>query len=84
MSKSRQSHETAKALVNPLFAWTNAVIKGGEMMLDSMKAAVESTRTVRVAVLRDADAPAQKRSARGKSKGRINRAKSRRGARRAG
>ena len=37
MAKSKQSHETAQALVNPLFAWTNAVLKGGEMMLDSMR-----------------------------------------------
>ena len=39
MAKSRQSNETAKALVSPLFAWTQAMLKGGEMMLDSMEAA---------------------------------------------
>jgi len=78
MAKSRQSRETAKALVSPLFAWTNAVLKGGELMLDSMQAATRNAeRQVRVAVLPDADTP-QRRSAPGKSKSRSRRAKSRR------
>jgi hypothetical protein len=75
MAKSRQSNETAKALVSPLFAWTNAVLKGSEMVLDSMQAAAKGA--VRVAVLPDADAPARKRSAPGKAKAR-RRAKGRR------
>jgi hypothetical protein len=53
MSKSRQSNQAAKALVSPFFAWTNAVLKGGEMVLDSMQAAAKNARSVRVAVLPD-------------------------------
>ncbi len=78
MAKSKQSRETAQALVNPLFAWTNAVLKGGEMMLDSMQAAARNANAVRVAVLPDADAPARKRSAPGKAKTGNSRAKGRR------
>lgn len=63
MAKSRQSHEIAKAFVSPLFAWSNAVLKGGEMVLDSMQAAAKNARNVRVAVLPDADAPPRKRPA---------------------
>ena len=59
MAKPRQSHEAAKALVSPLFAWSNAVLKGGEMMLDSMAAAAKNAQTVRVAVL-DTEAPRKK------------------------
>jgi len=62
--KSRQSREMVKAIVNPMFAWSNAVLKGGEMMLNSMEALAKNARTVRVAVLPDADAPQRKRSAR--------------------
>jgi hypothetical protein len=62
--KSRQSREMVKAIVNPMFAWSNAVLKGGEMMLNSMEALAKNARTVRVAVLPDADAPPRKRSAR--------------------
>ena len=69
MTKSKQSRETAKALVSPLFAITNAFLKGGEMVLDSMQAASKNATGVRVAVLEDADAPL-KRSVRGKSKAR--------------
>ena len=77
MAKSRQSHENAKALVSPLFAWTNAVLKGGEMMLDSMQAAARSARDIRVAVLPDADTP-RRRSAPGKAKTGGRRTKGRR------
>jgi hypothetical protein len=77
MAKSRQSHEIAKAFVSPLFAWTNAVLKGGELMLDSMQAAARNAQTVRVAVLPDADT-LPKRSAPGKPKSRSSRAKGRR------
>ena len=66
MAKSRQSNEIAKAFVNPLFAWSNAVLKGGEMVLDSMQAATRNARNVRVAVLPDADTPARKRPGSGK------------------
>ena len=76
MAKSRQSNEIAKAFVNPLFAWSNAVLKGGEMMLDSMQAATRNARNVRVAVLPDADAPPRKRPGSGKKRSR--RAKARR------
>ena len=68
MAKSRQSNEIAKAFVNPLFAWSNAVLKGGEMMLDSMQAATRNARNVRVAVLPDADTPARKRPGSGKKR----------------
>ena len=61
MSKSRQTRETARAMVNPLFAWTNAVLKGGEMIIDSLAAANDSAKAIRVAVLPDADAPRAKR-----------------------
>ncbi len=65
--KSRQSREMVKAIVNPMFAWSNAVLKGGEMMLNSMEALAKNARTVRVAVLPEADAPQRKRSARRKA-----------------
>lgn len=70
MAKSRQSHEIAKAFVSPLFAWSHAVLKGGEMVLDSMQAAAKNARNVRVAVLPDADAPPRKRSGSGKKRSR--------------
>ena len=76
MAKSRQSHEVAKAFVSPLFAWSNAVLKGGEMVLDSMQAATRNARNVRVAVLPDTQTPARKRPATGKKRAR--RAKTRR------
>jgi hypothetical protein len=78
MNKSKQSRARAQALVSPLFAWTNAVLKGGEMMLDSMQAAARTAKSVSVAVLPDADAPARKRSAPAKAKARTSRAKGRR------
>ena len=78
MNKSKQSRTTAQALVSPLFAWTNAILKGGEMMLDSMQAVAKNASGVRVAVLPDADAPARKRSAPAKAKARSRRAKGRR------
>ena len=77
MAKSRQSHEMAKAFVSPLFAWSNAVLKGGEMMLDFMQAAAKNVRNVRVAVLPDADAPPRKGPGSGKKRRRG--AKARRG-----
>ena len=78
MAKSRQSRETAKAFVSPLFAWSNAVLKGGELMLDSIQAATRNAdRTIRVAVLPEAETP-QRRSAPGKSKTRSKKAKGRR------
>ena len=76
MAKSRQSHEFAKVFVSPFFTWTNAVLKGGEMMLDSVQAATRTARNISVAVLPDADAP-RKRSAPGKRK-RARRAKGKR------
>jgi hypothetical protein len=66
MSKTRQSTQAAKALVSPFFAWTNAVLKGGELVLDSMQAAAKNAQQVRVAVLPDADAP---RTRKAKSRG---------------
>ena len=55
MSKSKPTREAAKAIVSPLFAWSNALLKGGELMLDSMAAAARNNaRTIRVAVLEDA------------------------------
>ena len=66
--KSRQRREIAKVIVNPLFAWSNAVLKGGEMMLNSVEAMAKSARNVRVAVLPEADAPLRKRSARKKAR----------------
>lgn len=59
---SRYSNLTAKALVSPMFAWTNAVLSGGDMMLDAMRTAVRNSRGIRVAVLRDADAPVRKQA----------------------
>jgi hypothetical protein len=75
MSKSRQTRETAKAIVNPLFAWSNALLKGGEMMLDSMQAAAKNARTITVAVLPERDAPARRRPARKKAKSRAKRSR---------
>jgi hypothetical protein len=70
MSKSRQTRETARTMISPLFAWNAAVLKGGEMMLDSMAAAAKN---VRVAVL-DTDTPRKP----GKTKSGVRRAKRRR------
>jgi len=63
MARSRQSNETAKALVSPLFALSNALLKSGEMMLNSAEAAAKNARNVRVAVLPDGNTPTRKRSA---------------------
>ena len=82
MSKSRQSHQTARTLVSPFFAWTSAVLTSSGMMLDAMRAAAKSARNVRVAVLPDASAPARKRTAPRKAKVRVNREKGRRSRRR--
>ena len=80
MTKSKQTRETARALVNPLFAWTNAMLKGGEIMLDSIEAATKSAQQpIRVAVLPNGDAPT--RRARRKSSGR-NASKAKRARRR--
>ena len=70
MTKSKQTRETARALVNPLFSLTGAMLKGGEMMLDSLEAATKSAQQpIRVAVLPNGgDAPT--RRARRKSSGR--------------
>ena len=68
MAKSRQSQEYAKAFVSPFFAWTNAVLKGSEMMLDSMQAASKNAKEIRVAVLPEP----------GRAKARRSRAKARR------
>ena len=57
MSKSSQAREAARTIVNPLFAWSNAVLKSGEMMLDSMAAAAKNAQRVRIAVLTDEEAP---------------------------
>ena len=77
MARSKQSNETAKALVSPLFSAVNAVLKGGEMVLDSMQAAAKNANSVRVAAIRDADAPPRKRSAPAKSKSSKRRSKKR-------
>ena len=75
MSKSKQTRETARAMVSPLFAWSNAMLKGGELMLDSLAAAAKNNaRTIRVAVL-DEDAPPRKSR---KAKARAGRATRRR------
>jgi len=78
MSKSRQAREVAKAMVSPLFAWSNAVLKGGEMMLDSMQAVAKTAGSVRVAVLPEAGAPPRKQSARKKARSGAKRARRRR------
>ena len=62
MSKSKQTRETAKALVSPLFAWSNALLKGGEMVLDSMQAAARQAKSATVGVIPTLDAPAPRRS----------------------
>ena len=67
MSKSKQTRETAKALVSPLFAWSNALLKGGEMVLDSMQAAAKQAKSASVAVIPTLDAPAPGRSRRKKA-----------------
>jgi hypothetical protein len=74
MSKSKQTRDIAKAMVSPLFAWSNAVLKSGEMMLDSMQSAAKN---VRVAVLPELDAQPRKRARTGGAK-RAKRARQRR------
>ena len=64
MRKSRESLKVAKALVNPVFAWSNALLKGGEMMLDSMAAAARQAKAASVAVIPTVDAPAPRRARR--------------------
>jgi hypothetical protein len=78
MSKSRQTRDTARAMVSPMFAWSNAVLKGGEMMLDSMHAAAKAAKSVTVAVLPDVDAPKRTR----KRKSGARRARARKASRR--
>lgn len=78
MSKSKQTREMARAMVNPLFAWSTAMLKGGELMLDSMEAMAKNARQVRVAVLPEADTPPRKRNARKASKSGAKRARRRR------
>ena len=80
MARSKQSNETAKALVSPLFAISNAMLKGGEMLLDSMQAAARNARSVRVAVLDDVSAPTRRRleGKSGNGRTRARRAKKRR------
>ena len=78
MSKSKQTRELAKAMVNPLFAWNTAFLKGGEMMLDSMQALAKTARSVRVAVLPEVEAPPRKQSARKKARSGAKRARRRR------
>jgi hypothetical protein len=68
MSKSSQAREAARAIVSPLFAWSNAVLKGGELMLDSMAAAAKTAQVVRVAVLPDGDTPRRPSAAKRKRK----------------
>jgi hypothetical protein len=82
MTKSKQTRETARALVNPLFAWSNAMLKGGEIMLDSIEAATKSAQQpIRVAVLPNGgDTPT--RRARRKSNGRNGSSKGKRARRR--
>jgi hypothetical protein len=78
MSKSKQTRETAKAMVSPLFAWSNAVLKGGEMMLDSMQAAAKSARTARVAVLPELDSTPRRQPAQRKRRANSGRSKAKR------
>ena len=73
MSKSSQAREAAKVIVNPLFAWSNAVLKSGEMVLDSMAAAAKTAQQVRVAVLPDGNTPRRPASGKRKRKARRRR-----------
>ena len=75
MRKSPKTREAAKALVSPLFAWSNAVLKGGEMVLDSMQAAATQARKATVGVIPTADAPARRKSASRKRKAKSKRAR---------
>ena len=75
MRKSPKTREAAKALVSPLFAWSNAMLKGGEMVLDSMQAAASQARKASVGVIPTADAPARRRSASRKRKAKSRRAR---------
>ena len=75
MRKSPKTREAAKALVSPLFAWSNAVLKGGEMVLDSMQAAATRARKATVGVIPTADAPARRKSASRKRKAKSRRAR---------
>ena len=75
MRKSPKTREAAKALVSPLFAWSNAVLKGGEMVLDSMQAAATQARKATVGVIPTLDAPARRKSASRKRKAKSRRAR---------
>ena len=75
MRKSPKTREAAKALVSPLFAWSNAVLKGGEMVLDSMQAAATQARKATVGVIPTADAPTRRKSASRKRKAKSRRAR---------
>lgn len=47
-------------MFNPFAIWTEIALKSGTAMLEAAQAAVTQSKAPRVAVLPDADAPAQK------------------------
>jgi len=52
------------SFLTPLFIWTDAMLKGGKVALDSMQAVAKSAKTTRVGVIPTPDAPAKASTAR--------------------
>ena len=75
--QGREAHNPSIPLVNPLFAMTDALLKGGEKVLDSMEEVAKNAGAMRVSVIPTADAP-KKRRARSGSNSRKRKAKSKR------
>lgn len=62
-----------KSFVSPFFAWTEAALRGGHLMLDQLQEAAKQARARRVGVIPTADAPPRKprRKAAGKARPRL-------------
>ena len=49
-----------KSFLSPFFAWTEAALRGGYLMLDQLQEAAKRARQTRVGVIPTADAPPSK------------------------
>jgi hypothetical protein len=62
-----------RSFVSPFFAWTEAALRGGHLMLEQLQEAAKQARAKRVGVIPTADAPPRKprRKAAAKAKRRV-------------
>lgn len=51
---------TRRTFLSPFFAWTEAALRGGHLVLDQLHEAAKRARPARVGVIPTADAPARK------------------------